>query len=93
VFQKWHETNKEAFNNLRKRTDEVRKMYAASQIIDMARPKNLVFMEDFKKQEAHWYAEIAYWPGSVKDKDIQRTFEEIQHIFRLCEVKESFENQ
>ena len=87
VFQKWPEKNKEAFNNLRKRANEVRKNYAASQIIDMARPENLVFMEDFKKQGAHWYAEIAYWPGSVKDKDIQRTFEGIQHIFRLTEVK------
>ena len=59
----------------------------------MVRPEILVFAEDLKKQGAHWYAEIAYWPGSVKDKDIQRTFEEIQHIFRLSEVKESFEKQ
>jgi hypothetical protein len=73
VFQKWPEKNEGKFDNLRKRTDEVRKNYAASQIIDMARPENLGFMEDPEKQGAHWYAEIVYWPGSVKDKDIQRT--------------------
>jgi hypothetical protein len=50
-------------------------------------------MEDFKKQGAHWYAEIAYWSGSVKDKAIQMTFEGIQNIFWLSEVKESFEKQ
>ena len=93
MFQKWPEKNKEAFNDLRKRANEVRKNYAASQIIDMDRPENHGFMEDFKKQGAHWYAEIAYWPGSVKDNEIKRTFEGIQHIFRLNEVKESFEKQ
>ena len=40
------EKNKEAFNSLRKRTDEVRENSAASQSIDMARPENLEFVED-----------------------------------------------
>ena len=93
VFQTWPEKNKEAFNDLRKRANEVRKNYAAAQVIDMERPENVGFLEDFKKQGMHWYADIAYWPGSVKDKEIQRTFEGIQHIFRLSEVKESFEKQ
>ena len=72
-FQKQPEKNKEEFNNLRKRANEVRKNYAAAQVIDMEWPENLEFMEIFRHTKTHWYAKIAYWPGTVKDKDIQRT--------------------
>ena len=51
VFQTWPEKNKEAFNDLRKRANEVRKNYAASQIIDMDRPENLEFMEASRNRD------------------------------------------
>ena len=38
-----------------------------------------------------WHPNFAFWPGSENDSEIIKTFKVINHILRLCDLKENFE--